>query len=174
VSRRLLSLARSFLFNPRRIPGGANACVLLRCPALAQTSRTIAVSHAQSLGRRVVRHQVLEQSRTHSRPCNEMLATRLGLALGLPMPRVEVIEVSDWLVELTPEMRIQLGDREIPCQSGEQLASLYVGTDSPGLTVDDFHTSCCRASRISRILLNCVSWTSAPAMPMGGRRSSRA
>ena len=29
---------------------------------------------------------------------NEMLATRLGLALGLPMPRVEVIEASDWLI----------------------------------------------------------------------------
>ena len=32
---------------------------------------------------------------------NEMLATNLGLALGLPMPRVEVIEVSDWLIEHT-------------------------------------------------------------------------
>ena len=30
---------------------------------------------------------------------NEMLATSLGLALGLPMPRVEVIEVSDSLIE---------------------------------------------------------------------------
>lgn len=67
---------------------------------------------------------------------NEMLATRLGLALGLPMPRVEVIDVSDWLVEHTPEMRIQLGNGEIPCQSGKQLASLYVGTEGCGLTVD--------------------------------------
>ena len=67
---------------------------------------------------------------------NEMLATRLGLGLGLPMPRVEVIEVSDWLIEHTPEMRIQLGATEIPCQSGKQLASLYVGTEGSGLTVD--------------------------------------
>lgn len=67
---------------------------------------------------------------------NEMLATRLGLAMGLPMPRVEVLEVSDWLVEHTPEMRIQVGGREIPCQSGKQLASLYVGAEGPGLTVD--------------------------------------
>ena len=37
---------------------------------------------------------------------NEMLATNLGLALGLPMPRVEVIEVSDWLIEHTEELRI--------------------------------------------------------------------
>jgi hypothetical protein len=42
---------------------------------------------------------------------NEMLATRLGLALGLPMPRVEVIEVSDWLITHTPDLRIQLAVR---------------------------------------------------------------
>ena len=40
---------------------------------------------------------------------NEMLATNLGLALGLPMPRVEVIEVCDWLIEHTEDLRIQLG-----------------------------------------------------------------
>jgi len=67
---------------------------------------------------------------------NEMLATRLGLALGLPMPQVEVIEVSDWLIEHTPDLRIQLAGREIFCQSGKQLGSLYVGGDGPGLTSD--------------------------------------
>ena len=65
---------------------------------------------------------------------NEMLATRLGLALGLPMPRVEVIEVSDWLIEHTAELRIQLGGPTIPCRGGKQLGSLYVG--SPGMTLD--------------------------------------
>ena len=67
---------------------------------------------------------------------NEMLATRLGLALGLPMPRVEVIEVSDWLVANTPDLRFQLAGAEMPCQSGKQLASLYVGPDTPGLMFD--------------------------------------
>ena len=80
----------------------------------AQTLRRIPVPSAQGIGRRVLRHQVSEQSPTHSRPCHEMLATRLGLALGLPMPRVEGVEVSDWLVEHTPELRIQLGGRQIP------------------------------------------------------------
>jgi hypothetical protein len=56
---------------------------------------------------------------------NEMLATRLGLLLGLPMPRVEVIEVSDWLIEHTPELRIRLAGHDIPCRSGKQLGSLY-------------------------------------------------
>ena len=67
---------------------------------------------------------------------NEMLATDLGLALGLPMPRVEVIEVSDWLIEHTEELRIESGGSKIPCQSGKQLGSLYIGPESPGMTFD--------------------------------------
>ena len=44
---------------------------------------------------------------------NEFLASRLGLYLGLPMPEVAVIYVSDWLIENTPELRFDvagLGD----------------------------------------------------------------
>lgn len=67
---------------------------------------------------------------------NEMLASRLGLALGLPMPHVEVIEVSDWLIAHTPDLRIQLAGMEMPCQSGKQLASLFIGSESSGLTLD--------------------------------------
>jgi hypothetical protein len=67
---------------------------------------------------------------------NEMLATNLGRALGLPMPRVEVIEVSDWLIEHSEDLRISLGGAKIPCRSGKQLGSLYVGCESPGLSFD--------------------------------------
>lgn len=67
---------------------------------------------------------------------NEMLATRLGLALGLPMPRVEVIEVSDWLIAHTPDLRIQLGGREMACQSGRHLGSLYIDSEAAGLHSD--------------------------------------
>jgi len=67
---------------------------------------------------------------------NEMLATRLGLLLGLPMPKVEVIEVSDWLIANTPDLRIQLAGREIPCQSGRQLGSLCMGPDDSVGCVD--------------------------------------
>ena len=67
---------------------------------------------------------------------NEMLATRLGLALGLPMPRVEVIEVSDWLIAHTPDLRIQLGGTELACQSGRHLGSFYIGCAAAGLTSD--------------------------------------
>ena len=65
---------------------------------------------------------------------NEMLATRLGLALGVPMPQVVVIVVSDSLIEHAEDLRIQLAGQEIPCRSGKQLGSLYVG--SPGMTLD--------------------------------------
>jgi hypothetical protein len=66
----------------------------------------------------------------------EMLATNLGQALGLPMPRVEVIEVSDWLIEHTEDLRIDLGGAKIPCGSGKQSGSLYVGSESEGMTFD--------------------------------------
>jgi hypothetical protein len=65
---------------------------------------------------------------------NEMLATRLGLALGLPMPGVEVIEVSDWLIEHTEDLRIQLGGQRIRYRSGKQLGALFMG--DPGMTLD--------------------------------------
>jgi hypothetical protein len=77
---------------------------------------------------------------------NEMLATNLGLALGLPMPRVAVIEVSDWLIEQTEDLRISLGGAKIPCRSGKQLGSLYVGSESPAITLD----------YLPRELLQCV------------------
>ena len=67
---------------------------------------------------------------------NEMLATRLGLALGLPLPRVEVIEVSDSLIKCAEDLRIQLGGAKIPCRSGKQLGSLYVDCESPAMTLD--------------------------------------
>ena len=67
---------------------------------------------------------------------NEMLATKLGIALGLPMPSVEVIEVSDWLIEHTEGLRIDSRGVKIPCRGGRQLGSLYAGCESPGMTFD--------------------------------------
>jgi hypothetical protein len=58
---------------------------------------------------------------------NEMLATHLGLRLGLPMARVDVIDVSDRLIEDSDDLRVELGGASIPCSSGRQLASLYAG-----------------------------------------------
>ena len=67
---------------------------------------------------------------------NEYLATRIGQRLALPMPRIEVIEVSDWLVEHTPDLRIECRGRSEPCSSGLQLASGYAGDIETGFVFD--------------------------------------
>src|SRR5262249_27852362 len=56
---------------------------------------------------------------------NEMFATRLAQWLGLPVPQVAVIEVSDWLIANTPELRMQVGATSALCSSGRQLGSIY-------------------------------------------------
>jgi len=49
---------------------------------------------------------------------NEMLATRLGQLLGLPVPSVDGIEVSEWLIEHAPELRIELAGSDTPWKAG--------------------------------------------------------
>lgn len=61
---------------------------------------------------------------------NEMFASRLGQWLGLPFPRVEVIEVSDLLIADTEELRVETVSEVTPCSSGLQLASLYPGPEA--------------------------------------------
>jgi hypothetical protein len=56
---------------------------------------------------------------------NEMLAAKLALTLGLPVSEPEVIEVSDWLVEHSPDLYIQFGSDRIPCASGLQFGSRF-------------------------------------------------
>lgn len=58
---------------------------------------------------------------------NEFLGTKIGLALGLPVAPVEVIDVSNWLVTHTPELQIQTEGGSFPCESGLQLGSRYAG-----------------------------------------------
>jgi len=67
---------------------------------------------------------------------NEFLATRIGLYLGLPMPEVAVIEVSDWLIAQTPELRMLNAGNETPCSSGLQLASRYVADPEQEVVFD--------------------------------------
>jgi hypothetical protein len=61
---------------------------------------------------------------------NEMFATRLGRWLGLPMPQVEVIDVADWLITNTPDLRVEVAGNAVPCSTGLQLASLYPNPES--------------------------------------------
>jgi hypothetical protein len=67
---------------------------------------------------------------------NEFLASRLAAAVGLSVPAVEVIEVSEWLIRHTPELTIEERKGSAPCKAGLQFASRWVGGLMPGQTVD--------------------------------------
>ena len=56
---------------------------------------------------------------------NERLAGKLAQALGLPVARPEVIEVSNWLVEHTPDLYIEWANQRVRCASGFQFGSRF-------------------------------------------------
>ncbi len=67
---------------------------------------------------------------------NELLAARLARAVGLSAPEAELVEVSSWLVDNTPELEIDLGRTRVRCQPGLQFGSRFVGGLMPGQVVD--------------------------------------
>ena len=67
---------------------------------------------------------------------NEFLASRLAAAAGLTAPETELVEVSSWLVENTPELEMDLGRTRVRCTSGLQFGSRFVGGLMPGQVVD--------------------------------------
>jgi hypothetical protein len=68
---------------------------------------------------------------------NEMLATRVAARMGLPVPRVEVVEVPAELIALTADLVMQLGIGRAPCCAGRQLGSRFPG-DPARTVVHDF------------------------------------
>ena len=68
---------------------------------------------------------------------NELIATRLAEAIGLTVPKSDVVEVSDWLIRNSPGMVVELGRgaREL-CTAGLQFGSQFVGGLMPGQVVD--------------------------------------
>jgi hypothetical protein len=67
---------------------------------------------------------------------NEFLASRLAGAAGLSVPQAELVEVSSWLVENTPELEMELGSGRVRCRPGLQFGSRYAGGLMPGQVVD--------------------------------------
>lgn len=57
---------------------------------------------------------------------NELLATWIAERVGLPVPIMEVIEVSQWLIENTPDLHIRTGSSSVPCQHGLALGARFV------------------------------------------------
>jgi hypothetical protein len=68
---------------------------------------------------------------------NELIATRLAQAAGLTVPSSDVVEVTEWLIENTADMHIELphGKRAKYCP-GLQFGSQFDGGLMPGQVVD--------------------------------------
>lgn len=67
---------------------------------------------------------------------NEWLATHLARIIGLPSPSCEVVEVTPWLIENSPELNIVFGSRVDSCMPGLHFGSEFVGGLMPGCSVD--------------------------------------
>jgi HipA-like protein len=68
---------------------------------------------------------------------NELLGTSLAGLLGLPTAAVAIIEVSEELVLLTPDLCMEMVHTRIPCQAGLQFGSRYP-EDPHHLTLLDY------------------------------------
>ena len=68
---------------------------------------------------------------------NELLGTRLASRLGLPTAPVAIIEVSEELIRLTPDLVMEHPRHRFPCHAGAQFGSRYPG-DPRRLTLHDF------------------------------------
>jgi hypothetical protein len=66
---------------------------------------------------------------------NELIATRIAEAVGLTVPKSDVVEVSPWLVEHSPELLVDVGrGAKQRCAPGLQFGSRFVGGSAPGGT----------------------------------------
>ncbi len=69
-------------------------------------------------------------------PANEWLASHLAVLLGLPVPRVALVDVSDDFVHRNPTLTNGEGSSEQPYAAGVQFGSEFVGGLLPGRTVE--------------------------------------
>lgn len=67
---------------------------------------------------------------------NELMATKLAVAIGLTAPACDVVEVTDWLIENTAELDLDLGSRRERCRPGHCFGSRLIGGLMPGHLLD--------------------------------------
>jgi len=68
---------------------------------------------------------------------NELIATRIAEAVGLTVPKTDVVQVSDWLIDHSAEMRLDVGRGATQrCAAGLQFGSRFIGGLMPGQVVD--------------------------------------
>jgi hypothetical protein len=68
---------------------------------------------------------------------NELLGAKLAARLGLPTTPVAIVEVSEDLIRLTPDLAMEMPRQRVPCQPGLQFGSRYPG-DPRRLSLHDF------------------------------------
>jgi hypothetical protein len=74
---------------------------------------------------------------------NEFLGTGLAALLGLPTTPIAIVDVQEDLILYTPDLCVELLRSRIPCLSGSQFGSLYIGDPHHLSTLDlppDKHT----------------------------------
>ena len=67
---------------------------------------------------------------------NELLATRLAEIVGLPVPVTEIVEVREWLIANTPELRMDVSGLSSHCKAGLQFGARYVCDPAEGQVFD--------------------------------------
>lgn len=67
---------------------------------------------------------------------NELVVSRLAAAAGFTVPETEIVEVTPWLIENTPDLEVDLGRTKERCRAGLQFGSRFVGGLMPGQVVD--------------------------------------
>src|SRR3954453_634825 len=67
---------------------------------------------------------------------NELLATRLAESIGLPVPVTDIVEVREWLIKNTPELRVDLSGLTSHCKPGFQFVARYVCHPAEGQVFD--------------------------------------
>ena len=67
---------------------------------------------------------------------NELLATRLAESVGLPVPVTEIVEVQEWLIKNTPELRVDISGMPSNCKPGLQFGARYVCDPAEGQVFD--------------------------------------
>lgn len=67
---------------------------------------------------------------------NEMLASRLALLIGLPVPGRAVVEVSPNLISGSPLLKFETANREEKCAPGVHFGSRFPGAPSRTLVMD--------------------------------------
>lgn len=67
---------------------------------------------------------------------NELLATRLAGRVGLPVPVAEIVKVDGWLIENTPELRLDVAGVSSRLMPGLQFGARYVCDPAEGQVFD--------------------------------------